>query len=303
MKRAGFKMTTRESNDQTGIKVGDKVVCIDDAYQRCDLADAPDGLLVRGQVYCVSGVSECGGVLLAGLRAISLSTGKEVGFGPACFLLLEQFRLKFPEGISSIPDGDDDLGCLAEDEANPQRPIEFPEIEGLEKPRPLVHRIIEVLEELYDEFHGLESTPPWMQSGHWQDQSVKQVQLELRRLLRSPHLSAYLNQQWTFWHFLLRRQKPTLLFCRNYSPVTNLLFLMCETGNTFSERLVDGNLSEIDFPVLIAGAGKLGNAPIRICDARNPDTFLKVLFNAHKAFEYAMCDGHWPVKNWPLLIA
>jgi hypothetical protein len=65
---------------------------------------------------------------------------------------------------------------------------------------------------------------------------------------------------------------------------------MCISGGTFSERLLDGNLSEIDFPVLTVGAGKLSNAPIRICDARNPDTFLKVLFDAHKAFEYAMCD-------------
>ena len=73
-------MTTRELIEQTGINASDKLVCVDDAYQRVDLADAPDGLLVRGRVYCVSGASQCGGVLLAGLRAISSRIGKEAAF-------------------------------------------------------------------------------------------------------------------------------------------------------------------------------------------------------------------------------
>lgn len=287
--------------DQTGIKVGDKVVCINDTYQRLDLANAPDGLLVGGQVYCVSGVSECGGLLLAGLRAVSLNTGKEVGFGPARFLPLEQFRLKFPQGVSSIPTGDDDLCYLAEDEANPPRPVEFPEIEGLENPRPLVFRSIEVLEELYNEFHGLESTPPWMQSGHWQDQSVEQVRLELRRLLRSPQLSAFMNQSVELWLRLIRYQKPTVLFCRNYSPVAMTLFQMCMRGNILTESFLDGDFKERDFPVLTSAAGKLSFSPIRICDAREPDTFLRVLSDAHKAFEYAMCD--WSLEGDELAAA
>jgi hypothetical protein len=76
-------MTTRELVEQTGIKANDKLLCIDDACQRGDLAAAPDGLLIRGWVYCASGVNECGGILLAGVRASSSRTGKEVGFHPS----------------------------------------------------------------------------------------------------------------------------------------------------------------------------------------------------------------------------
>jgi len=294
-------MTTRKLLKQSGIKVSEKVVCIDDAYQRVDLATTPDGLLSRGLVYCVSGVSACGGVLLAGLRAISVRTGKEVGFHPSRFCTLEQFLSQFPEGVSSIPTGYDDLGFLTEDMAKLGRRIEFPEIEGLEEPKPLVYRVIEILEEVYAGCHQHEITPPWLQSGHWPDQSPEQVQLELRALLRSPHLSAYLNQMWTFWRFVMRSQKPTLLFCRSRSPAANMLFLMCMRGSTLSEQLLEGDLKERDFPVLICGAGRLSNAPIRICDARNPDAFMRALFDAHTLFDYALCD--WILEGEEMAVA
>jgi len=280
-------MKKSEITEQAGIRAGAKVVCIDDAYQRVDLADAPDGLLAKGKVYCVSGFSDCGGVMLAGLRAISISTGSEVGFDPHRFLPLEEFRLKFPDGIASIPDDNDDFPIK---EARLGQQAEFPEIEGLENPKPLIHRAIEILEDFYSENHGMESTPSWRQSGHWSDQSPAQVQHELRALLHSPKLPAYLNQQWRFWHFLIRRQKPTLVFCRSRSPLANLIFLMSMTGSTFTEQLLDGNLSERDFPVLTCAAGMLSKAPIRICDAREPDVLLRVLFDAHKHFDYAVCD-------------
>jgi len=59
-------MTTSQQLERTGLKANDKVVCVDDTFQRLDLAHAPDGLLIRGGVYCVTGISECGGVLLSG---------------------------------------------------------------------------------------------------------------------------------------------------------------------------------------------------------------------------------------------
>lgn len=118
-------MTTRHLIDYSRLKTGDKVICIDDTYQRVDLADAPDGLLVRGQLYCVAGVSECGGVLLAGLRAISSRSGKEVGFHPSRFCTLEDFRLK-------VPESDDDSDALA----NPRRQVEFPYLSSGSQNRP-----------------------------------------------------------------------------------------------------------------------------------------------------------------------
>jgi len=274
------------STQQTAIVSGDKVVCIDDRYQRVDLADAPDGLLIRGQVYCVSGVSDCGGVLLAGRRAISLRTAREIGFQHSRFVRLDQFRERFPQGLPPAPS---EWEFLQDDLPGERKAITLPAIEGLEEPKPLIHRVVEVLEALDAKFHEREITPPWLQSGHWPDQSPEQVQLELRALLRSPQLSAYLNHSWTFWSLLLRRQRPILWFCRNRSPVATVLFLMCR-GSTLSERFLDGDLRERDFPILTGSAGRLSIAPIRVCDARERDSFCKVLFDAQTLFDYAFCD-------------
>ena len=276
--------------DQTEIKANDKLVCIDDAYQRVDLAATPDGLLVRGQVYCVSGISECGGVRLVGLRAISTRTGKEVGFDPARFRSLDDFRLKFPAGVSALSTGDDDAGYYSGVTLKPARPIELPEIEGAEEPKPLVLRVIEVLEMLHAEQHDPEISQPWVSSGFVADQSPEGVQAELRALLQSPKLAPAMNQSWTFWRFLMGRQNKTLLVCRNRSPVANMLFKMCMSGNILTEKFLEGDFQESDFPVLTAAAGRLSNAPIRICDARNPGSFIEVLSAAHRSFEYVLCD-------------
>ena len=287
--------------EQTQIAVNDKLVCIDATNQRIDLADTPDGLLLRGQVYCVSGMTECGGVRLTGLRAISARTGKEVGFDASRFCPLEQFREKFPEGVSSNPADENDLSYLGDDTAK-RRQIELPEIEGVEEPKPLVLRVIEVLEMLHAEHHDPEMSPPWVSSGFMADQSAEAVQTELRALLKSPELAPAMNQSWTFWHFLLRRQNSTLLVCRNRSPVANLLFQMCMFGgNILTEQFLAGNFQESDLAVLTSAAGRLSNAPIRICDARNPGSFIEVLSAAHKSFEYVLCD--WTLDGEELAAA
>ena len=283
-------MTTKESLAQTGFNVGDKVVCIDDAYQRLDMAETPDGPLISGQTYCVIGESECGGLLLVGKRAISLRSGKQIGFDPSRFLPLNQFRLKFPKGFVPNPDNHFDFGYLREEESKFQKKIIFPEIEGLEDPRPIVQSAIEKLELVSDKFHDDEERESCLPSGHWSDESPEHIQKELRELLNSSQLAAHLNQQRIFWQFLMRRCKPTILFFRERSPLANVLFLMTLTGSTFRKEFVDGNLEDNDFLILTCGAGRLAAAPIRICDASEPDTFLRVLFEARHSFDYVMCD-------------
>lgn len=62
-----------------------------------------------------------------------------------------------------------------------------------------------------------------------------------------------------------------------------------------------GDLREIDFARLTAGAGRFAHAPVRICDAREPDTFLRVLWDVHGAFEFAICD--WKLAGEELAAA
>jgi len=144
--------------------------------------------------------------------------------------------------------------------------------------KPIVHQAIEILESI--RAVGCNPVPD----------AAKKVREELSTLLHSPSLYLYMNQSLVFWQRLIRYQKPTVLFCRNYSPVAMTLFQMCMSGNILTEAFLDGNFKESDYPVLTSSAGKLSFSPVRICDAREPDTFLRVLSDARKTFEYAMCD-------------
>jgi hypothetical protein len=260
---------------QAGTKALVRVVCVDDNYQRTDTYDMPDGLLERGRIYFVSGRSECGGLMLAGIRAISYRTGNEVGFDPSRFHALGPSE-KFSRHYRRVPEN---LGFVNDEPAFNPNPIALPTITGLLEMKPLINQAIEVIESA--------CVPEYNPAP---DDDMKKVREELLPLLRSPNLYLYMNQSWVFWQRLIRYQKPTVLFCRNYSPVATTLFQMCMSGNILTEAFLDGNFKESDFPVLTSAAGRLSFSPIRICDAREPDTFLRVLSDARKAFEYAMCD-------------
>jgi hypothetical protein len=259
---------------QAGTDALVRVVCIDDIYQRTDLYEMPDGLLQRGRIYFVSGKSKCDGLLLAGIRAISYRTGNEVGFDPSRFHTVGPSE-KFSRHYRRVPK---DAGFRDEEQEEMPKPIALPTIAGLVEMKPIVHQAMEVLE-----FIGAtkrNSVP----------EDTEKVREELSALLHSPSLYLYMNQSAVFWQRLIRHQKPTVLFCRNYSPVATTLFQMCMSGNILTEAFLDGNFKESDYPVLTSAAGKLTISPIRICDAREPDTFLRVLSDARRAFEYALCD-------------
>ena len=279
-------MTTDELLKQCGFQTSDKVVCQDDTYQRIDLAQTPDGLLVQGRVYCVSGISECGGLLLAGRRAVSLRTGRQLGFHPSRFCRLDQIGQRFPQGLSDPPNE----GAVRRKAAKPKAKRDaLPMIEGLIEPRPLLLEAIEVMEACCFASEE-EAQPPWLDSGFLPDGSPKQVRSDLLQLLRSPELHRYVNQAGLFWSRLIRNETPTVVFCRNYSPVALTLFQICIKAQTFEEPFLKGCFQESDFPPLTEATGRLVNSPIRYCDVREPDTFLKVLFEAHPSFAFALCD-------------
>ena len=173
----------------------------------------------------------------------------------------------------------------------PANKLKLPMIEGLEEPKPLVCGALCIVENLYEEWSWpggvIRMTKTY---SRWAGYNPELVQAELRAMLSDPKLPFYFNQQWRFWSFVINQQKQTLIFCRNHSPMAFLLFLMAQTGSRFSKQFVDGDYCESDFPVLTSSAGKLWNAPIRFCDAKEPTAFLRMLSDAHKSFEYAVCD-------------
>jgi len=70
-----------------------------------------------------------------------------------------------------------------------------------------------------------------------------------------------------------------------------LIIRLCQLGRVnILARIIGGWMNESDFPIITATAARLITSPIRICDAREPDTFLNVLFHAHTHFDYAVCD-------------
>jgi len=289
-------LPTKEFWGQVGTESPVRVVCIDDNYQRPDTCEMPDGLLERGRIYFVSGKSECGGLLLVGIRAISYRTGKEVGFDPSRFRPVGPSE-KFSRHYRRVPDG---LGFRDDKPKEKSEPITLPTIAGLNELKPYVGKAIGVLEKFLSV--NMDSiTAGTVECDHVPDDDPKKVREELLGLLRSPSLHLYMNQSVEFWLRLIRYQKPTLLFCRNYSPVAMTLFQMCMNGNILTEAFLDGDLKERDFPVLTSAAGRLVSSPIRICDAREPDTFLRVLSDAHKAFECVMCD--WTLEGDELVAA
>lgn len=173
----------------------------------------------------------------------------------------------------------------------PVNQFEFPMIDGLEEPKPLVCGALCIVENLYEEWSWpggvIRMTRTYTR---WAGYNPELVQAELRAMLSDPKLPLYFNQQWRFWSLVINQHKRTLIFCRNRSPMAFLLFLMAQTGSRFSKQFVEGGYGDSDFPVLTSSAGKLCNAPIRFCDAREPAAFLRMLSEVHKSFEYVVCD-------------
>lgn len=85
------------------INTNDKVVCIDDTDYGYNKHDFPNGFVQRGCVYCVSGWSKCGGLILAGLPCLWKKDGSMAGFDPTRFRTLECCRTEFSEGGNFFP--------------------------------------------------------------------------------------------------------------------------------------------------------------------------------------------------------
>jgi hypothetical protein len=179
--------------------------------------------------------------------------------------------------------------------AAPRTQREIPDIHGVDEPRWWVHRAIEALEEIY---YGTAKPDPneesWLKIDFAADQSAEHVRDELLALVRAPSRSDYMNQSVAFWKMLERMDNNIVMFCRNRSPVANIIFQMVR-GSRLTEDFLNGYICESDFPVMTHSAGCLANAPLRICDVRDPDVFLRTLFDAYPHFDCAVCD--WDLED------
>jgi hypothetical protein len=93
----GTSSQLRPFEQQTEMKTNDKVVCVYDTPFLIEYFDLPNGFVHQGDVYCVSGWSKCGGLILVGLPCIFKRTGEEAGFHPKRFRLLEEFRAELSD--------------------------------------------------------------------------------------------------------------------------------------------------------------------------------------------------------------
>ena len=171
----------------------------------------------------------------------------------------------------------------------PRRLQEIPDLNGVDEPRWLVHQSIAVLEEIYYGAAKPDEEKSWLKIDFAADQGAKRVREELLALVRAPSRSDYMNQSVAFWRLMESKQANLIMFCKERSPVANIIFQMVR-GSRLSEDFLNGYFLESDFPVMTNSAGWLANAPLRICDARDPGVFLQVLFEAYPYFDCAVCD-------------
>ena len=164
------------------------------------------------------------------------------------------------------------------------------DVDGLTSAKPMVREAVDVLEQLsYLHFRG-ERAAKLLRSEWWIYASAKDVQRELQSLIRSARCATFMNLSSTFWQQAVNSRHATILFCRDLSPLATAFLHWSMGAKVFSERLLEGNMEEENFPKLTAAAGNLAGAPVRICDVRTPDTFLQMLFETHTMFDYAVCD-------------
>ena len=139
-----------------------------------------------------------------------------------------------------------------------------------------------------------EEEAEWLKIDFVADQSAGHVREELLELVRSPQRPDYMNQSAIFWNLLTRTRDRVLMFCRNRSPVANLVFQVVR-GSRLNEDFLNGYLDDSYFPIMNTSALQLSLAPLRICDARDPGVFLRTLFDAYPHFECAVCD--WQLED------
>ena len=169
--------------------------------------------------------------------------------------------------------------------------IKTPEVDDLLEPRPLVAQALLVLEHLFfnKDSSRQDGGESWLKINYLHDESPQDVRGELLALIDSPMRWAFANQMVAFWR-LIEDGHKIIFFCKDRSPVSQMLFMMTQGGSRFTADFVNGNLDEPDFLFLTVTAGVLAKSSVRFCDVRCPDMFLRRLFEAHESFDYAFCD-------------
>lgn len=115
-----------------------------------------------------------------------------------------------------------------------------------------------------------------------------------------PQRAVLADQTRAIWDATVCRKIPAIWFIRTRNPVTVLLSAICEMAGVSVPRVWNGELEERDFPKLILTVGRFGGAPLRMCDARNPQALLNLLhtLSSEAAACYVVCDWHLEGEEW-----
>jgi len=167
--------------------------------------------------------------------------------------------------------------------------------------RPCLKQAIDVLESCVQTSDPGIRCPSWRTFGPWPEDGASTVRQELSQLHESRHDATASALIEIVRDAAIRHQVPTIWFCRTQRPISAVVYLWCAEAKVPWQRGLDGRLEGSDFPLLIAAAGRIGPAPLRICDTRKPCSVAETLLDviSGHSVRVAVCD--WTLEGEELI--
>jgi hypothetical protein len=167
--------------------------------------------------------------------------------------------------------------------------------------RPCLHQAIDVFESSVQPANAGVRCPSWRTFGPWPEDGPSTVKRELSQLQKSRRDAAALALVEIVRDSALRYKVPTIWLCRTQRPISAVVHLWCAEAGVPWQRGLDGLLGEADYPLLTAAAGRIGRAPLRMCDTRKPCSIAAALNHlmARHSVRVAVCD--WTLEGRELI--
>jgi hypothetical protein len=145
--------------------------------------------------------------------------------------------------------------------------------------------------------------PSWREPKTWAKQDLDELEEEVMGLDYSPQKAFVMDQARTIWELGIARNQTVSWVIRTRRPSVVVLLAMCEWADVEIRRVISGRLEEEDFTRLTSVCWKVAPAPIKVCDARNPGSFLKSvpLLVSEAEASYVVCD--WELEGEELSTA
>ena len=160
--------------------------------------------------------------------------------------------------------------------------------------RPCLRQAIDLMEGFHEAQHGQWGIrcPSWREPKTWAKQDLDELEEEVMGLEYSPQKGFVMDQARTIWELGIARNQPVSWVIRTRRPLVVVLLAMSDWADVEIRRVISGRLEEEDFTRLISVCWKVAPASIKVCDARNPGSFvisLPLLVSEAEA-SYVVCD-------------